>query len=490
MRKIQSKLIRTLITATITLIFLTATIPAIARPRIILGTSDGLALDQPRVAVEIYKTDPIFSFGPEFFNYFLLDTGANGLMAGGNATDEMTDKGYQTVAIYDEAGIAGTEEFGVSDLYSLNFAGSTGIPRTLSDVRLLSNPDIELGFDGIIGMPAMAGRVVIWDFAVMPTNFLMDTEFATTVPPGNNHRYTIPLEMVEFPQSGQRNPTDPLPSWAPLPFLEATVFIGNRWVTGKFLLDSGAALSLISTSTAIKLGLDKNFNGIIDPDTEALYTVPIGGVGGSIEAPVVATEGIFLPTDQGVDLAWTSPQLVVVDIEGIDGIIGMDLLTSGWLDALFGGPDGYILQIYLDFRQIENLTATMYLDIRPDLDNPVLAGLDQAVSFDSFDYAFLANHWARTDCSTNQWCGGADFNHDGKIDNLDLAVLQHFWLADSADLPLRFDLHGYSVLASYWLDDNCHLHSFCGGYDFDQNANLNFADLNTFLANWLDPPPQ
>ncbi len=317
MHKNHPKPIRKLISPTITLILLAAALPAIARPRIILGPSDGLALDQPRVAIEVYRTDPIFSFGPEFFNYFVLDTGANGLMAGGNATDEMTDEGYQTVAIYDESGIAGTEEFDVSDLYSLNFAGTSGIPRTLSDVRLLSNPDIELGFDGIIGM---------------------------------------------------------------------------------------------------------------------------------------------------------------------------DLLTSGWLDALFGGPDGYISQIYLDFRQIENLTATMYLDINPDLDNPVLAGLDQAVSFDNFDYAFLANHWDRTDCSTNQWCGGADFNHDSKIDNFDLAVLQYYWLADSAALPLRYDLFGYSVLASYWLDDNCHVHSFCGGYDFDQNTNLNLADLNIFLTNWLSPP--
>lgn len=48
-------------------------------------------LDQPRVAIEVMQPDnPLTpdvneekSFGPSFFNTFLLDTGANGILVGG-----------------------------------------------------------------------------------------------------------------------------------------------------------------------------------------------------------------------------------------------------------------------------------------------------------------------------------------------------------------------------------------------------------------------
>ena len=56
--------------------------PATALPYIELGPSDGLALDQPRVTVELFS-DPTGdnSLGPTLNNVFFLDTGANSIMA-------------------------------------------------------------------------------------------------------------------------------------------------------------------------------------------------------------------------------------------------------------------------------------------------------------------------------------------------------------------------------------------------------------------------
>lgn len=405
--------------------------PVGARPVIVLGPSDNIALDQPRVAVEVYQTDPLHSFGPELFNTFVLDTGANGLMVGGLATQDMTDQGYQVVAEYIEYGIAGAELFDVSDEYHLDFAGTQGTVHSLANIRLLSNPTIDLNFDGILGMPVMVNRVVEWDFHAIVTQWLMGTGFLTELPPQASYpRYSVPLELVEFEQDGQLDPNDPLPTWAPLPFLDTTVARDHTRVTGSFLLDSGAQLSILSTATAIALGLDTNQNGRIDPNTEALGTIEVGGIGGSIEAPIVQIDSLAIPTQQNIDLCWQNPQCVVVDIANIPGVLGMDLFTSGWLEALLGGPDGYIETMYLDFREPHTLTATMYLDINPALNTPRLVDPDSAPSYDLFDFALFANRWLHENCSNaSHWCNGADFDTNGTVDTVDLLLWLQYWLA-------------------------------------------------------------
>lgn len=403
-----------------------------ARPAIYLGPSDNIALDQPRVVVEVYQTNPIHSFGPGFFNTFVLDTGANGLMAGGLATQEMTDQGYQVVAEYIEYGVAGAELFGISDQYNLDFAGTTSSVNTLADVRLLSHPTIDLNFDGILGMPVMVNRVVEWDLNAMLTLGLIGTDFLTELPPATSYpRYSVPLELVAFEQDGQQNPEDPPLTWAPLPFLTTKVARGQYRTTDSFLLDSGAQLSIVSSATAIALGLDTNQNGIIDPNTESLGTIEIGGIGGFIDAPIVPIDSLAFPTDQGIDLLWHDLQCVVVDIADIPGIIGMDIFTSGWIEAIFvGGSDGYIEKVHLDFRDAQTLSGTMYLEINPDLNVTRLVDPNHGASYDLSDFAFFANRWLGEDCSSaSGWCGGTDFNLDGKTDTLDLIELTQYWLA-------------------------------------------------------------
>ncbi len=105
---------------------------------------------------------------------------------------------------------------------------------------------------------------------------------------------------------------------------------------GNFVLDTGAQLSLVSPGMAFDLGLDANGNGTLDD--EAIAFQQIGGVGGTINAPVLLFDELRLPTSRGrrLDLSTTS-RSPIVDIDPmIDGIFGMNFLSSGWSGSLFG----------------------------------------------------------------------------------------------------------------------------------------------------------
>jgi hypothetical protein len=55
------------------------------------------------------------------------------------------------------------------------------------------------------------------------------------------------------------------------------------------------------------------------------------------------------------------------------------------------------------------------------------------------DMALFSAHWLESGCSpTNRWCGGADLDHSGVVNEMDLDVLASYWLtACPADWPLR-----------------------------------------------------
>ena len=95
-------------------------------PDVRLGPSDNVALDQPRVTIELF-TDATGtnSLGPEWFNFpFLLDTGANSIMAMAQPLSEMIPKGYQTEGEFVEYGIGGEHPMDISKPYRFDFSGS------------------------------------------------------------------------------------------------------------------------------------------------------------------------------------------------------------------------------------------------------------------------------------------------------------------------------------------------------------------------------
>ncbi len=370
--------------------------------------------DQPYVEIELVEVLPDqttrgigpYGLGNELYPYnrLLLDTGANSAMIVSDAAADLVSHGYRTEGTYVEIGVAGDHAFDLSAPYQINFRGTDGITHTLAQTadqnRILSDATVDLGgmpaslggIPGLIGMPAMVGRVTTLDMRPWDdvTDLLeiepLGVTFADAVPAGNGHRYSVPIDTrVTFdPRVGlppDSPPDAPLPVWAPVPFLTVlTEFQGVRR-EGTFLLDTGAQMTLISTATAFALGLDEDGDG--DLMDQALGTIPVGGVGGTVEAPLMVIHTLRIPTLEGQDLVWLDRQselpgvaVIVADIApGIDGVLGVDILTSG-LDYDFDPVTGdftirgapYFEQVHLDFRNLAEGSGVLYLDLNPIYD--------------------------------------------------------------------------------------------------------------------------
>lgn len=395
-------------------------LPCSAAPYITLGPSDGVALDQPRVTVDI--VDPVTQkeLGPEFSSSFLLDTGANDILVGGNAYGELRDNGYQTVAQYDDYGVGGTATMDVSKAYDFYFAGDNGQPFLLPNTRLLSNAEADVGFDGVAGMPLMVNRTVGLDMSVWSGgNFdLMTTTFTNAAPPVTTHQYHVPLTLQDFPPTGQHNPGDPLPTFGPLCTAPVQMVNDGRQLNGQFIVDTGAQISIISTATARALG--------IDPERDAVDALDLSGIAGTVTVPIVDVSSLALKTTEGVNLMWTDLQVGVYDVDpSIAGVFGMDFLTSGWLGALFGGPDGYFDKAYFDFRNAAAHVGTLTLNLNPALDHVALPGdANGDLLVNAADISIVASHWLQSGTSV-----AGDVNGDGIVNAADMSMIASNWLS-------------------------------------------------------------
>ncbi|MBI1370734.1 MAG: hypothetical protein GC162_19015 [Planctomycetes bacterium] len=411
--------------------------PAFAEPRIDLGVMDGIALDQPRVTFGLRDpANPGVIVGPgPFSNTAALDTGADSVLlaAFGYLDDnfEVDPNLYQlehradsSVVQYAQTGIGGTVLYDVTIPYNLEYFGPNGgASNFLTGVRVTGSPNEDLSdLAGIVGMPAMVGRVMNWDLTPMVNFDLIDATFAATAPAPTAHSYHIHLDQFATEASGQQQPDDPLPVLANLPLVPGvTTGFGALATSGRFLLDSGASTTLISRATALSLG--------IDPDTDAIDQMPVGGVGGETTLPVVHVDSITLPTAEGVNLVYHDIDVAVIDIEGLDvaGILGFNALTTGYLDALLSGEPGAFENVVLD------LTDPAHWDLRLDLnpsfdhviDPPFAGDANNDGVVDISDLVLLARFF---DTDHTTWTGG-DFNHDGVTDISDLVLLAaHFGL--------------------------------------------------------------
>ncbi len=322
-------------------------------PQITLGPKAAFGLFQPRVQIEVFEDqDGLQSLGPTSSNVFLLDTGANGDLIFSSATEQLKQAGYQVEGTIQESGVTGVEEFEVSAPYRLDYVGTDGVAHSLADARLLStdtgvvDPTGLLDLHGIVGMPAMAGRVTTLDNRSTEgaLTLSMGVSFADTLPLSDTQRFSVPLSPLEIPFEGE----GPLPTSAPLATLNVTSRSGDLVRSDDLVLDSGAQMTIISQRMAFGLGLDANGDGDLSDDAQSF--VPIGGVGGTIQATVLGIDELRVRTDQGFELVWHDAQVIVQDIDPrIEGVFGADMLTGdGGLDlnalgSLGGGNTGDLL---------------------------------------------------------------------------------------------------------------------------------------------------
>jgi hypothetical protein len=480
--------------------------PAAGQALVVLGASDNLAVDQPRVAVEVLDPSTGASLGPELFNTFLLDTGSNGILATGLAVDELVSAGYRTEGTYIETGVAGPVVYDVSAVYNFDLAGTAGIRQSLTSVRLLSSESTDLGgFDGVVGMPGMVHRVTSMDLAAMidPNEWFgvtyMGVGFSQAVPASPGHRYTVPLKLVEY-SAGD----DPVrPTYAPLPFAQVSLHNQGYSVRGSFVVDTGAQVSIISSATAIALGLDSDHDGSLDDETDTF--LPIGGVGGSIEAPVLPLQRLGVRTADGTELVWTDLDVLVLDIDdSVPGVLGMDLLTTGWTEPILarllgqGDPNavGCFNQVHMDFLDADTLSGSMLLDLDPNRDVRVLSGdADGDGDVDYFDRQRVLSHLGSP--AAADWSDG-DFDHDGRVTFADYQILEsNFATALGVYRPCGdcdgdgdVDFADYQILETYFgLSAGA---TFDMG-DFDHDGDVDELDYLALVSNYAGssalPPP-
>ncbi len=425
-----------------------------------MGLKDDAAYSQPLVELELFQlvgaSGKGTSLGPEgdpeilfFPNQLILDTGATSIIAMNEAEGSLRSNGYVTVNQVEEYGVAGSQLVDVSANYYVEITDAFGNVTPLPGTRILSGQFEDLaGVNGIVGMPAMVGRVVTLDFTewsnIGPIDDLddlldalealaaVDVKFGNSLPASNGHRYSVPIRAQSFPLS------DPgvLPTSAPLAMLEMNVGFGNQNAGGNFILDTGAAITFISTDMARELGLDSNNNGELDEgDDQYLDTLPIGGIGGIFPAPEFLIDRISFTTDQGVDLVWSGDSAItvlVVDIDpSIDGVLGSDILTSGWLsfteDLDIEVGNGPILGAHFDFRNFlqNGDLGKIYFDLTSAADvvlTPPAGDYNGDGHVDAADYSVWRNSMGMMGSGL-----AADGNGDGKVDAADYDVWKnHF----------------------------------------------------------------
>ncbi|MHC4825260.1 MAG: aspartyl protease family protein [Planctomycetota bacterium] len=296
-----------------------------------------------------------------------LDTGSSSYVISKSTAARFGIEAVEN-AVYQEVGLHGAVQMGVSRPYSValgDFSGDrTEAPEEfLNVVRKaafqlnLRDPAPQLarvrgGIDGV-GMPAIKRLVIEIDPTVMsdrvregarPDRDLLERlESIAALPVVRVHSarkrprsidVEVELEYVDYNRRRHPGNQGPLPELAPNPMITGVVTEhGPRTFTADWFLDTGAAASMISTAHARALGLyDEAGKPVRAPD----FTVMLGGIGGDLQrADGFIIERLKIKAAKARTLEFHRAHVVVRDV-GIElpdgqrfvlqGVLGMNLL--------------------------------------------------------------------------------------------------------------------------------------------------------------------
>lgn len=343
------------------------------------------ALDQPRVYVQVRRTEkgPALSAKgeggePASAVEAFLDTGASGVVLSSSTYKALgirfarTPEG--TAVKFEDVGVGGAEEFRVSEPvflalapYSSNTDGGDpgAYGKPLGPMRVQLRPtggilDALTGGTDVVGMPAMAGKVVVIDCRPVAK---MDKLKTWVVSPGEQRvpRTTrgVPLTYVSFERftrvtpAGAAGPVvvanpvigpDPLkPAAAAADGRNAGAVVARH--KGKatrltMLLDTGAACSMISVAKAAELGVtyDEDTGTLAGALAKEQFSLSVGGIGGMKTAQGFYLDVLALPAQAGEPIVYAKAPVLVSDVTvtdpatgrpfTLDGVFGMNFLTA------------------------------------------------------------------------------------------------------------------------------------------------------------------
>ena len=336
------------------------------------------SMDQPRVTVMLQRpgqAEPLFTKGDAGLAQMLgmdkeaaekviafaafLDTGASGISLSTQTADSLgikrLDAAGSTITFHD-VGVGGTDQFNVSEplLISLGAYQALGVSADAASFQAAGGPwNTQIGPLGgggllgalmggidVVGMPVMAGKVVVID--ARPVNTFSDTLRAKILDPrqGNlqlpeTHRH-VSLSYGDFgpftsvdPKGATRPVTTANPFIGRAPTLatnitrERDIVIAHNGKTsrGAWLLDTGAAASMISKAQAAALGIryKTTADGSDGTELEGVprdkqFTLTIGGIGGQKTAAGFLLDEMRIPTAEGDPLVYKPAPVLVADI--------------------------------------------------------------------------------------------------------------------------------------------------------------------------------
>jgi hypothetical protein len=354
------------------------------------------AMDQPRInAVMKLQANgqPLIGNvgGEKAFNVeAFLDTGASGVMLSTH-TAELLGIHKSSLAgkdvIFEDVGVGGSDRFNVSDQAFVSLAAyapnvnvedvdaiATTYGQTVGPLRLQIGPQgIEanllsslMGDLDVLGMPVMQGKIVVLD--VKPVNTFSDKIRTTVydardaatagrVPKVKRHVKLSSVSFAVFTKTtpaGAQPPTlcanpvigpDPLDAAKGKQVPPITAGHHGKTVAGTWLLDTGAAASMISRKEAAALGVTYAAGswGTDSPVLEGVprdqqFTMTVGGIGGSKKSAGFYLDSLRLETAEGEPLIYKKAPVLVSDITvmdpttkkefTLDGVFGMNFLTA------------------------------------------------------------------------------------------------------------------------------------------------------------------
>lgn len=401
------------------------------------------AMDQPRVTVILRRSAeaaPLAAKGDPALAQLLgmdaeaaknvagfaafLDTGASGISISTQTADGLGIRRLVAAGgkqmVFHDVGIGGLDQFNVGEplLFSAGPYQALGLSPDQGSFKPLGGPwspqigplggggllGMLTGAIDVLGMPAMAGRVVIID--ARPVNTFTDTlrvqlvdpraEPNATYPPTQRHVRLSYGDFGPYTYSEPGGSTKPVS--APNPFIGRaptlpadgrvagiTVRHEGRSAEGAWLLDTGAAASMISTAQAAKLGVryKAGTESAAVPVLEGVpaekqFTLAVGGIGGSKTAAGFYIDELRVPTAEQDDLVYKAAPVLVVDITvthpetgkelTLDGVFGMNLLVAS--AQVTGGlmPDlGKMVEGPFDWIVIDHKNGVLGLGLRKEL---------------------------------------------------------------------------------------------------------------------------
>lgn len=356
-----------------------------------------------------------------------LDTGASGICLSTQTADSLGIKRLaasggpqQPRIIFHDIGVGGSDQFNVSEPLYLATAAyqALGVTGDASSFQPAGGPwHVQVGPLGggsilssliggldVAGMPVMAGKIVVLD--ARGVNSFSDTIHVQLVDPTSRQIRLPDTQRHVLLSYGDFRPYTRIePAGSHRPVITANPFIGSAPVPpgkgdrkanvvarhqslqtqGAWLLDTGAAASMISTRQAEALGVryKPGTKGTGAPELIGVpktkqFTLTVGGIGGQTKSAGFFLDELHIPTAEGEDLVFKPAPVLVCDIAveqqqthekiTLDGVFGMNFLVASAAISEGIVPDiGQMVEGAFDFIVIDHIQGRMGLALRSKL---------------------------------------------------------------------------------------------------------------------------